>query len=104
MLVAYACLEKATIAGELGSRGVKGAGRNDMKRFFASFAIAVVVALGGWASLAPANAAPPTVTPSPGYDARLQEQRAASATTVYTPAPAPVSPTVARHRKRTPTH
>jgi hypothetical protein len=48
-----------------------------MKRFFASFAIAVVVALGGWASLAPANAAPPTVTPSPGYDARLQEQRAA---------------------------
>jgi hypothetical protein len=51
-----------------------------------------------------AHAAPPTVTPSPGYDARLQQQRAASATTVYTPAPAPVSSTVARHRKRTPTH
>jgi hypothetical protein len=51
-----------------------------------------------------AHAAPPTVTPSPGYDARLQEQRAASATTVYTPAPAPVSSTVSRHRKRTPTH
>jgi hypothetical protein len=34
------------------------------------------VAFGG---LAPANAAPPTVTPSPGYDARLQEQRAAAA-------------------------
>ena len=51
-----------------------------------------------------AHAAPPTVTPSPGYDARLQEQRAASATTVYTPAPVPVSPTVARHRKRTHTY
>ena len=25
----------------------------------------------------PADAAPPTVVPSPGYDARLQEQRAA---------------------------
>jgi hypothetical protein len=25
----------------------------------------------------PAHAAPPTVTPSPGYDARLQEQRSA---------------------------
>ena len=25
----------------------------------------------------PAHAVPPTVTPSPGYDARLQEQRAA---------------------------
>ncbi len=30
------------------------------------------------ASIAPAYAAPPTVTPSPGYDARLQEQRAAA--------------------------
>ena len=32
----------------------------------------------GWASVIPAHAVPPTVTPSPGYDARLQEQRAAS--------------------------
>ena len=36
-----------------------------------------------WLSVAgsamlPAAAAPPTVTPSPGYDARLQEQRAAA--------------------------
>lgn len=29
------------------------------------------------AALDPAAAAPPTVQPSPGYDARLQEQRAA---------------------------
>ena len=34
--------------------------------------------LAGSASLTPARAVPPTVTPSPGYDARLQEQRAAS--------------------------
>jgi hypothetical protein len=55
-----------------------------MKRFYAKAAIAAVVALGGWALGAPAYAAPPTVTPSPGYDARLQQQRAAS--TVYVPA------------------
>jgi hypothetical protein len=46
-----------------------------MKRIYAGVAIATALALGGWASLA--NAAPPTVTPSPGYDSRLQEQRAA---------------------------
>jgi hypothetical protein len=44
----------------------------------------LIAALGGWVLMAPAHAAPPTVTPSPGYDARLQEQRAAS--TVYVPA------------------
>ena len=38
--------------------------------------LAAVVA--GLVSLAPAHAVPPTATPSPGYDARLQEQRAAS--------------------------
>ncbi len=38
---------------------------------------AALLALGGFAALAPARAAPPTVTPSPGYDARLQEQHAA---------------------------
>jgi len=47
-----------------------------MKRTgLATLAIAV---LAGWASLAPSHAVPPTATPSPGYDARLQEQRAAS--------------------------
>ena len=34
----------------------------------------VVLASVAWRPVA--NAAPPTVTPSPGYDARLQEQRA----------------------------
>ena len=37
-----------------------------------------IAALLGWTSVIPAHAAPPTATPSPGYDARLQEQRAAS--------------------------
>ena len=37
----------------------------------------------------PARAVPPTATPSPGYDARLQESRQGSATTIYTPAPRP---------------
>jgi hypothetical protein len=48
---------------------------------YSSLAIAAMVALGGWVSMLPAHAAPPTVTPSPGYDARLQEQR--NARTVY---------------------
>jgi hypothetical protein len=38
----------------------------------------MVVVLAGLVSLTPAQAVPPTATPSPGYDARLQEQRAAS--------------------------
>ena len=38
----------------------------------------LAASLAGLALLVPAHAAPPTVTPSPGYDARLQEQRAAS--------------------------
>jgi hypothetical protein len=42
-----------------------------------------------------AHAAPPTVTPSPGYDARLQEQRAAAKATP--PEAAPVTPR--RHKK-----
>jgi hypothetical protein len=65
-----------------------------MKRFYASRA---VVAL-GWISLAPSHAAPPTVTPSPGYDARLQEQRAAP--TVYEPAVRVPKPVSRRHVKR----
>jgi hypothetical protein len=47
-----------------------------MKRTgLAPLAIAI---LAGWTSLTPAHAVPPTATPSPGYDAGLQEQRAAS--------------------------
>ena len=47
-----------------------------MKRTgLAPLSIAILV---GWMTLTPAQAVPPTATPSPGYDARLQEQRAAS--------------------------
>ena len=55
-------------------------------------AVAVAAALVGSALAGPAMAAPPTVVPSPGYDARLQEQRAASQAAespkpAYDPAP-----------------
>ncbi|HEY0569677.1 MAG TPA: hypothetical protein VGD13_16340 [Xanthobacteraceae bacterium] len=66
-----------------------------MKRVFV--ALAAVAVFGGMALTAPARAVPPTVTPSPGYDARLQEQR--SATTIYTPAPAR-RPTSAKRFRR----
>ena len=69
-----------------------------MRRFLESFAVAVVVALLGWALLAPANAVPPTVTPSPGYDARLQEQRAGRA--YYQPAVPYARPLSRRRVKR----
>jgi hypothetical protein len=50
-----------------------------MKLTYAALAVAAI------AMVAPAHAVPPTVMPSPGYDARLQEQRAAP--TIYQPAP-----------------
>lgn len=74
------------------------AGRHQMGRYCASFAVAAFVALGGSASMAPASAAPPTVVPSPGYDARLQEQHAAR--TRY----APVYQAVAPHHRPLPRH
>lgn len=50
-----------------------------------------------------AHAAPPTVTPSPGYDARLQEQRKAmsssSTSTVFDPV-TPPAPTPPRHHTK----
>ena len=46
-----------------------------MKR--TGLALMAVAALVGWGAPIPAHAVPPTATPSPGYDARLQEQRAA---------------------------
>ena len=42
-----------------------------------AISVSTAVAALGWAMMVAASAAPPTVTPSPGYDARLQEQRAA---------------------------
>jgi hypothetical protein len=69
-----------------------------MIRFYASVAVAAVAALGGLASVAPAHAAPPTVTPSPGYDARLQEQRAAQS--YYEPVVRHPRPVHRRHVRR----
>jgi hypothetical protein len=54
-----------------------------MTRFSLALAVVVMVCFAGWVSMVPARSAPPTVTPSPGYDARLQEQRNAS--TVHQP-------------------
>ena len=74
-----------------------------MKRIYAKSVLAAAAVLGGWVLLAPAIAAPPTVTPSPGYDARLQEQRAAQ--TYQPPADAavahPAGPAPRHHAKRT---
>ena len=69
-----------------------------MKLFFATLAVVAAAALGGWVSLAPAHAAPPTATPLPGYDARLQEQRNAAA--VYQPEASPAKPAPRRRLKR----
>jgi hypothetical protein len=52
-----------------------------------------------WVPIA-AHAVPPTATPSPGYDARLQEQRAAQRTHV---APA-FKPAPKRRTKKAPAH
>jgi hypothetical protein len=90
----------ATMTGDVGSSSrARRTGRNEMNRFYAKSAIVAVVALGGWTLVAPVNAAPPTVTPSPGYDARLQEQRAASTVAQpVAPTPTPIVPhRVKRH-------
>jgi hypothetical protein len=99
-LVTLTCLEIAIISSEFRISGHAqirraSAGRNDMKRCYASCAVAV--ALGGLASVMPASAAPPTVTPSPGYDARLQEQRAATARVIDEPV---IRPPKRRHVSR----
>jgi hypothetical protein len=67
-----------------------------MNRFYASVAIAAVAAFGG--RMLPASAAPPTVVPSPGYDARLQQSRATP--TYSEPALSYPAPVHRRHIKR----
>ena len=62
--------------------------------------LSAVAAFSLW--VASVHAAPPTVTPSPGYDARLQEQRAASVAKVHDPVLA--APVWRRHGKRTHKH
>ena len=48
-----------------------------MSKRGAAAAVTLVLALGGWLSVVPAQARPPTIMNSPGYDARLAESRAA---------------------------
>lgn len=64
-----------------------------MKRSCAMLLVLVALAAG------PVRAAPPTVVPSPGYDARLQEQRATAAGSSQSAVPVrkPITP---RHYKR----
>jgi len=53
-------------------------------------AVSAAVTLAIFGLLSQASAAPPTVTPSPGYDARLQEQRNAASSQPAASVPAPV--------------
>jgi hypothetical protein len=69
-----------------------------MKRFSAGLAVAALLSFAGWVAIMPARSAPPTVTPSPGYDARLQEQRNAS--TVHQPDLSARHRTFRRHVKQ----
>jgi hypothetical protein len=74
--------------------------RSEMsKSIFAFVAMLLASAIVG---ARPVQAAPPTVTPSPGYDARLQEQRkatSASSRAVAQPA-APLVTSVTSHRSK----
>lgn len=51
-----------------------------------------------------AHAAPPTVVPSPGYDARLQEQRAASRAAPAEQAVTTTKQATPRHHRRSRAH
>lgn len=68
-----------------------------MKR--ANLILPAVAVIAAGLSSTPALAAPPTVTPSPGYDARLQEQRSATSTVQQPVAPVVTPP---RHSKKKP--
>jgi hypothetical protein len=69
-----------------------------MNRLCTASAVVVLVIFG---ALAPARAVPPTVTPSPGYDARLQESRKAAEGS-SSPAVQPAAPSPRHHGKRKP--
>lgn len=69
-----------------------------MKRYCAG--LAVIAVLVSSLSATPVGAAPPTVTPSPGYDARLQEERNARAIQQPVVQPEPVAPVARPVTKR----
>jgi hypothetical protein len=80
------------VRGTIGRR----AGNSNMKRFCTTTAVVVLATI----YVSQVQAAPPTVTPSPGYDARLQEQRAASRLVV--PIDPVIRPVYRRHHVRRP--
>jgi hypothetical protein len=86
-------LEMATI-----SHNVRGGRKEEAMRRICAV-LSAIPAFVLWAA-APSHAAPPTVTPSPGYDARLQESRAASRMTVHEPVVPAIKPEP-RRTKRT---
>ena len=65
-----------------------------MKRICVALVTATALASGTWM----VHAAPPTVTPSPGYDARLRDSRVAP--TVVEPAAPVTRPASRRHARR----
>lgn len=69
-----------------------------MRRISTALWSVAALALG---SVAASHAAPPTVVPSPGYDARLQESRAASRAPAFEPVAPTPKPMVPRRAKRT---
>lgn len=73
-----------------------------MNRLYAASMAAALLAT--IAATSQALAAPPTVVPSPGYDARLQEQRRATTFAVDPPVVTPGQPAPKRHTKRIKSH
>jgi hypothetical protein len=69
-----------------------------MKTAIPCLAVALAMLAATCALMSQANAAPPTVTPSPGYDARLQERQKAAQS--IEPAAPIVAGSVARHRAK----
>jgi hypothetical protein len=69
-----------------------------MTRISAAFAGMALMMAGVTIGVSEIHAAPPTVVPSPGYDARLQESR--SAPMAAPPAHAMPAVAYSRHRKR----
>ena len=68
------------------------------------FAILALLTISNTAFLAAAHAVPPTVTPSPGYDARLQEQRKGTSTSIPDRSSPSANPPVQARRHTWRTH
>jgi hypothetical protein len=98
-------LKKAAIAAQLSARrAARGRAREDMMTRKTLAGRALVLA-GLLLAMRSADAAPPTAVPSPGYDARLREERSARIAplpgmALPTPLPRPRPQHRHRHRRR----